>query len=88
MLTQRDPSGGHSQAFGQSGGCDSIEDRTGIAFDKYTQNKHDKKKYSALLKLAQVSSDFFKFMDKRMGLNVCLCQGLDQMSSTEQTNIS
>ena len=46
------------------------------------------KGYSDLLKLAQISSDFFKFMDKRMGLNVCLCRRLNQMSSVEQTNTS
>ena len=34
-------------------------------------------RYSDLLKLAQIASDFFEFTDGRMGLNVCLCRGLD-----------
>ena len=46
------------------------------------------KNYSDLLKLAQISSVFFKFTDEQIGLNVCRCRGLDQMSSAEQTNTS
>jgi hypothetical protein len=64
--------------------------KTGLASHWISTHKKStmETRYSDPLKLSKVSSEFFKYTDERMGLNVCLCRGLDQMSSAEQTNTS